>query len=409
MTRSLIILLCLLAMIPALIGCGGGGGGGSQSAGVGSGGTLGDPGSGDIPGQAVPGGPYSQIPTSVFPCMGPDPASAAPRHSVIITDEGRISTVRAAQAANPNLRFFLYEIVGATYESLPFKNDPIGYNWMMQYHPEWLLLDQAGQRIHMVGYPLLILVDVGDPEYQRVWTENAIAIARASDAEGISIDCVNTRYDWMCGAGVIPAKYPDRASYAEAMDTFVRYATQRIHEAGLLVIANGGVEPSSSGMWAQWNAILDGRQYELNDGVPQQVDGRWLDIFSGLQTFSDKINVIYMPHKPISDQNFRYAVADFLMWAGPHTYMGLYCHSGQPVPDDPLQDIRIGNPIEVGHNVAGTVYHREYENGLVIVNISSTQPANVDIPLGFKSTQGIPVAPGSQVLGAHDGLILLKQ
>lgn len=402
MTRTLISLLCLLAIIPALIGCGGGGGGGSRSAGVGSGSTLGEP---------VQGGAYSQIPTAVFPCMGPDPAAAAPRHSVIITDEGRISTVRAAQAANPNLRFFLYEIVGATYEYSLGRNDPIGYNWVVQYHPEWLLLDQAGQRIHFRDYPSLVALDVGNPEYQRVWTENAIAIARASGAEAISIDNMNSRYDWNFSA--IPVKYPDRASYAQAMDSFVRYAAEHIHAAGLLVIGNGSGESSNSGMWAQWNGVLDGRQYEqvplFGDGTPQDVDARWLDLFNGFQTFSDKINIVYMPRKPISEQNFQYAVANFLMWAGPRTYMGFSSNSSDPVPSDPLQDIHIGNPIEVGHNVAGTVYQREYENGLVIVNSSRTQSANVDVPNGLKNAQGVPAESGPRVLGAHDSLILLKQ
>ncbi len=351
--RRLIIVPCLLAIIPALIGCGGGGG--STGAGVGAGGVLGGP---------EPGGQYGQIPTSVFPCMSPDPAAVAPRLSLIVTDEGRIGIVRAARAANPNLRFFLYEIVGATYENLPFRNDPIGYDWLIQHHPEWLLLDQAGQTIHFENYPQLVALDVGNPEYQHVWTENAIAIAKSLGAEAISIDNMNSRYDWAYGAGVIPAKYPDRASYIQALDSFVRYAVQEIHAAGLLVIGNGGGESSNSGMWAQWNGLFDGRQYEpvplFGDGTPQDVDARWLDFFNGFQTFSDKINVVYMPRKPMSEQNFRYFVAEYLMWAGPQTYMGLYCKANESVPSDPLQDIHIGNPIELGHCVAGTVYQREY-------------------------------------------------
>jgi hypothetical protein len=319
--------------------------------------------------------------------------------------------VRTAQAGNPNLKFFLYEVVGGTYESLSFKNDPIGYNWLVQHHPEWLLKDGADQRIHFGDFSNVVALDVGDAEYQRIWTENAIAIAKASGADGIYIDNVNSRYDWNFRA--VPTKYPDNASYAQAMDSFVRYAAPRIQAAGLLVIGNGSGESSGSGMWAQWNAILDGRAYEqvplVNDDSPQDVDARWLDFYSGFQAFPDKINVTYLPSKPISAQNFQYAVANFLMWAGSRSYMGLACTESQPIPSDPLQDIRIGSPVEVGHNVAGSVYQRAYQNGLVIVNTSGSQSASVDIPSGLKTPQGAPVQAGSRVLGAHDSLIMLKQ
>src|SRR5664279_4119617 len=49
---------------------------------------------------------YSQIPTSVNCCMGLDPAADAPRHSVFITDEGRVGIVRKAEAGNPKIAFF---------------------------------------------------------------------------------------------------------------------------------------------------------------------------------------------------------------------------------------------------------------------------------------------------------------
>lgn len=411
--RKFLVVLCLLAIIPGLIGCGGGGGG-SRVAGVGAGGaptSQGDPGS--MGEGAAPAGQFGQIPLAVFPCMGPNPAAVAPRLSLIITDEGRMHIVRAAKAANPNLRFFLYEIVGATWDNLPYKNDPIGYSWIEQNHPEWFLLDQAGRRIHFQHYPKLVALDVGDPEYQRVWVANAISIAKALGAEAIMIDNMNSRYDYAYGPGVIPEKYPDRASYIQALDSFVRYAVEQIHAAGLLVIGGDAAESSNSGIWEQWNEMFDGRQYEpaplFSDGSPQDVDARWVDFLSGFQKFADKINIVYMPRKPISEQNYRYAVAEYLMWAGPQTYMALYCDDYESVPTDPLHDIRIGNPIEPGHRVAGTVFEREYENGLVIVNSSRTQSAVVDVPPGLKTVSGAPVQAGSRTLAAHDSLILLKQ
>lgn len=410
--RKFLVVLCLLTIIPVLIGCGGGGGG-SRAAGVGTGGApLSQNDLGSM-GGAMPSGQFSQIPMAVFPCMGSNPAAIAPRLSLIITDEGRMHIVRAAQAANPSLRFFLYEIVGATWDNLPYKNDPIGYSWIQENHPEWFLLDQAGRRIHFQNYPKLVALDVGDPEYQRVWVENAISIAKTLGAEAISIDNLNSRYDWAYGPGVIPAKYPDRDSYIAALDSFIRYAVEKIHAAGLLVIGNGGGESSNSGMWEQWNELFDGRQYEpvplFADGSPQDVDARWVDFLSGFQKFADKINIVYMPRKPISEQNYRYAVAEYLMWAGPQTYMALYCDDYEPVPTDPLHDIRIGNPIELGHRVTGTVFEREYENGLVIVNSSRTQSAVVDVPAGLKTPDGVAVEAGTRSLGAHDSLILLKR
>lgn len=413
MRQKIGLLFLFIALVPALVGCGGGGGGGSSS-GAGSRGIL--DGAGEDPGGAIPGGgadpaSFSQIQTAVFSCFGPDPASAAPRHGLYVTDQGRWYIARTVKAANPSTKLFVYEGVGFT-ANRAWKNDPIGYAWISQNHPEWLLKDGSGQNIPFSSYPFLLAVDPGDPEYQRVWAENAIAIATELGADGISIDNLNSRYDW--NFHVIPVKYPDRASYAAAMDSFIRYVVPLIKQAGLQVIGNGSAETSNTGMWMEWNALTDGRAYEmdplLGNGCPQEVDQRWLNLFEGFQIYGDKMNVFYVRQaSEVGEQAQRYYVASYLLMATPTSYLGLYGHENEPIPDNALQNVRLGSPTETGHQVSGRIWARNYENGYVVINISASQAAEVEIPAGLADPDGNPVAPGARTLAAHDSLVLFRQ
>jgi len=398
------IVLAVLAIAPVLTGCGGGGGGGSNVAGAAPGGTLGDQGAGDAPRV------YDQAPAVVFIDFYSDPSPIASRYGICVVDQGRERIMRAARSANPAMKPFLYELVGCT-DDQNWPNDPIGSTWITQNHPEWYLTDGSGQIIRFTHYPHLMALDPGNADYQQKWADNAIAAARAVGAEGIYIDNANSRYDWNFAA--IPTRYPDRASFAAAMDSFMRNVAAILHQAGLQVIGNGSGETSTSGMWAEWNQLLDGRAYEqpplFADGSPQEVDRRWKDILDGVQAFPDKIALMFIRQPSVVGQDlYRYYVASYLAWAGPQTYLGIMQHGSAPTPSDPLRDIRIGSPVEQAHIITGAVYEREYENGMVYVNTSRTLAATIEVPAGLTDPEANPIPSGPRVLGAHNALVLLK-
>jgi hypothetical protein len=398
------IVLAVLAISPVLTGCGGGGGGGSSAAGAAPGGTLGDQGGADPPRA------YAQVPAVVFVDFYADLSPVASRYGIWVFDQARERIMRAAKSTNPTAKTFLYELVACT-DDQNWPNDPIGSAWITQNHPEWYLTDGSGQIIRFKNYPHLMALDPGNADYQNKWAHNAIAAARAVGADGIYIDNANSRYDW--NFDPIPTRYPDQASFAAAMDSFMRNVAPLLQQAGLQVVGNGSGETSASGMWAQWNQLLDGRSYEQNplraDGSPQETDQRWKDILDGVQAFPDKIALMFIPSsKAVGEDLYRYYVASYLAWAGPQTYLGVMDHGVAPSPSDPLRDIRIGSPVEQAHIVTGAVYVREHEGGVVYVNTSRTLSATIEIPAGLTDPEANPIPSGPRVLAAHNALILLK-
>ena len=173
--------------------------------------------------------------------------------------------------------------------------------WIKDNHPEWLLLDVNGAIARFANYPYLIGVDLGDPVYQRIWTANAIRLAKMVGADGIKIDNINSRYDW--NFDVTLAKYPDRASYMAAMDSFVRYAVAEIHRAGLIVIGNGSGEDWDTPPWSEWIQLFDGRESERT--TPQDVD-TWRSVQNSYRRFPDKLYVHYLRDPAVNEQFFRF-------------------------------------------------------------------------------------------------------
>lgn len=350
------LLLVILALTLTLMGCGGGGGAKS---------TLSD-GGGNQP--LI----YDKVPTTPRSVFGDKTA--------------------------------IYEIVAAACVDEAGKNDPIGYQWISANHPEWLLLDSSGQQIHFADYPNLAAVDPGVPEYQQKWVDNAIEAAKSNGRDAVFMDSCNDRYDWIYS--VIPTRYPTQDSYGQAMDGFVRYAAPRFHAAGLMLIGNCSGQTWESGRLAGWIQVLDGLTTEPTpcgyDQCPQEVDARWLKLYASFRSYPNKYYAQYLPNPSrIGEQNFRYAVASFLIWKGPHSYIGLYDET------HPLLDARIGQPTADPSNI-GTIYTRDYQNAVVYVNMSRTQSGTVTLQRGLKDYQGNAMPTGVRTLGPHDSLVLLK-
>jgi hypothetical protein len=301
----------------------------------------------------------------------------------------------------------MYKLLGASTtapwaETIPY--DPIPYRWIESHHPEWFLLDTNGQRVSFTTASETLGLDLGDPLYQKMWTAEVIRRAKMIGADGVMIDSVTTRYDW--NFDVTLAKYPDRASYIAAMDSYVRYAVPEIKRAGLLVIGNGSAEDWDSPPWSDWIQLFDGRQYEPM--ATYETEDRWRALQNSYKRFPDKLYVQFLPNPEFDEGFFKFSLASFLIWSGTNSYAGIYC-SDVHVPYHPLFDVQMGKPVGEGEQVAPTAYHRRFENGDVFVEISGTDAQTVDIPEGLRNAEtGAPVPSGPTALQPHQALILIK-
>lgn len=352
---------------------------------------------------------FEQIPLCVAVGDGAEAAPYAARCRVVVWGERSSAKFPALRAADPSCKLLIYEAAANAVDG-DGRTDPIGNKWIAENHPEWYLKDNKAQKIHFKSYPYLVAVDPGNPQYQQTWADNAIRIAKSLGADGVFMDNCNDRYDW--NFGTPPANYPTQTKYAEAMDGFIRAVSVKFRAAGLLLVGNVSGQTWESGRLANWLELMDGFAIEPTpygrDGTPQEVDGRWQKLFQSFKSHPEKMYLQYMPMPKESEKNRRYALACFLIWQGANSHATYCVLKGDPQPVLPLANSRIGRPTGEATNVSGTIYMRDYGNGVVYLNMSGSKPAAITLPPGLKNDRGAEMPPGPRMLGPHDSLILLK-
>ncbi len=357
----------------------------------------------------IPVPPEDAIPAVLRDNPGADAVYSARRYDCYVVRPDHYAYIRTYDAYNPDASVFLYQLHAATTDfpdTAPI--DPMGYDWVESYHPEWFLLDEQGNRIRRADSEDIYMLDVGNPTYQRVWAETAIHNATSAGADGVVIDGIATRFE--SAGGVRPVIYPDDASWVAAEDAFVRYVVGYISSAGLLVVAGGGNQPWSESPWLAWMQILDGRLYESPcDGdvcAPESFDN-WKSLLDSYTLFPDKIYMHHISH-PINDDAVMYDLAGFLLGAGPNSYVGFRDIEGPYPRYHPFLDIAVGAPLGELREIGYRTYHRSFERGEIYANADPTNSATVHIPPDMAEVSGIPVPSGPRDLGPRQGLILLR-
>ena len=356
---------------------------------------------------SVPATP--SIHMAAFGPLGANPATAARRFECYIGHQHESPYMQMVRSTHAKSLILLYEIAAAAADahwaySDADINDPIGYYWIKANHPEWLLKDLSGKVIRFDSYSYLVAMDPGNPDYQKTWAQKAIQRLHAIRADGIMIDCANTFHNWSFKAD--PQKYPDAQSYAQAMDSFMCYVTQQIKAAGFLVLANGSGEPWNTGMWSSWIEMLDGRVSE-NNAYPNEA--LWTSMLESYEQYPDKTYVHLLPSTIKTNANLaRFMLASFLLWQGPHSYLGLWYCDDATLPYDLLMDLRLGDPTGQCEQVTDMTYHRTYQYGDVFVNASASLSTAIQVTVAGKDTSGKSVAVGTRVLGPRQWLIVIR-
>jgi hypothetical protein len=113
-----------------------------------------------------------------------------------------------------------------------------------------------------------------------------------------------------------------------------------------------------------------------------------------------------------SEASRQFAVASFLLAAGPNDYLQIEPPgSGVPSWRDPSPDYRagLGRALEsharIGDYLRAGVYRRAYANGLVLVNPSDV-PVTVHLGAGYRAANGQPLR--SMTVPAHAGLTVRR-
>jgi hypothetical protein len=335
-------------------------------------------------------------------------------------DYGKIPQLKAA---NPGIKVLLYKDVAATvdYTCRNGSDDRmlptgVGYCWASASHPDWFLRDASGNRISFCDYPHDWLMDVGSPEYEQAWLQNAVSDAKRYGFDGVMLDDVDEWMDnHMCGRTI--AKYPTHASWAAATTRFMAAVGPGLTSQGLLVFPNVAIADywTSAGL-SYWDTWLS-----YSSGAVQEYYTKWSGSssswFTGLDWSSRQdylrhtqaagkvfIGITYAPKSDAHSQ--RYARGSFLLdWDGRSS--SLVYQPTDPEAQDPYSSIwttSLGPPIGTRYQV-GVAWRRDYTGGTVIVN-PSTGPVSVSLGGTFSMPDG--TLRSSVTVPAADAALLVK-
>jgi putative glycosyl hydrolase-like family 15 (GHL15) protein len=296
----------------------------------------------------------------------------------------------ALREQNPKVRLLVYKDM-ASVRSYAVGDElvPSGVRYE-DAKPEWFLM-RGGQRLEWSGFPEHWWVDVGNSDYQAAWAENVISELRRDDWDGVTIDnAFSDPYTY----GGPPDAYPTRALYRAAVDSFLAHVGPKLRAAGFLVIPNvsgTSVEetkkllPYVSGVtqehWTKWSGGGSGGHF---------ADSEWAQMQRYMTTALEarKIFIAHTMAPPDDVRSMVYGRASFLLeWDG-----GPSAFTFDPNPDsdpwNPAWTSEIGLPR--GPKVRrGVGWEREFTDGSVYVNPSSSQAQSFSAGLVLEPTTGL--------------------
>jgi hypothetical protein len=340
-------------------------------------------------------------------------SQTARRNSYVVLQPWEVQQATQLKAANPELSVLVYQNLSAVASTTGpggLTSTGVSYAEAIAQSPEWVLRDTAGARVAESGYPWLWMADIGNTGYQRQWTANVLRLLDTGPWDGVFLDGVNATAKYDAGARKL-VDYPTDAAYEKAMRSMLAYAGPQITGAGKLAIANMGSWNEFPAVVAEWLPYVSGAMDE------QFV--KWSatssNAYSGPSSWQAQIEAIEATERmgkqflaviqtnPSNAQALRYGWASALMGAnGGHTsFFAANAYDGDTWSDE--YEVPLGEPLAAAYPIGDGAWERRFEDGLVLVNPSST---SVKVTFGGSySGSGLADASGS-TLASHTALIL---
>jgi hypothetical protein len=278
----------------------------------------------------------------------------------------------------------------------------------------WILRDSHGNPM-TGGYPDNYLGDVGSASFQTRWLANVSTFLRANGLSGVFIDNVlGDLSGW--SQGRFPTKYANDPAWEDAMASFVSRVGPALQRQGFFVAVNAYKPyPDDISWWrriARWTDGLTDEFWQQNPNDVRQLytsdapswTGHW-DYWQQLVGVAQKNGSSFfgISYGDTSDTRLmQYGRASFLIaWNGRG---GAYFFNPLAAAD-PWQEAwtaDIGRPVASRYRV-GSGWRREFSNGTVVVNPSSTKSqsftfAHAYVTADGQSVKQLTLAPTSAAI-----------
>ncbi len=306
---------------------------------------------------------------------------------------------RALKAAHPGLKVLVYKDMSSTrsYAVQNGKDDAklptgVGFADAAATHPEWFLKDTTGARMEW-PWDGHWWMDVADPAYQARWLQNVRAELAAGPWDGVIIDNVMASPEWYLEGRTI-AKYPTKATYSAATESFLRAVAPQLVSTGKLVLGN--ISDASPATWDRWTALLSGANHEHSfswSGGELYGGASWLERVQEIER-TQRAGRIHTATSSATSTDLRaltYLRASWLLaWDGGAS------GSAQMVAlsdrRDPWNDVvgqDLGQPV-TARTAVGGAWKRDFTGGTAVVNPGTTS-VTVPVGPGLRDRNGTPV------------------
>jgi hypothetical protein len=319
------------------------------------------------------------------------------------------SIARQLKAANPNLKIVAYQDF-----RIARSGDPSGITTCVPYsvaanNPGWFLKDQNGNVISYGGqYPL----DVGLPAVQQECASHEIATARNGGFDGIFFDEIDARLAWTVPSGTTSQTYPTDSSWQAAETSQLAYLQPVVKAAGLLAIGNLGGTTSKPGLWQTWNGYLDGALESRGRKAASAPPSRFRTAKIAQAAWSEANGEIFLAHSYDSTEaGNTYALDSMMLIANGESG---YCVSPQYFLTS-ISELwfpefcaaqQLGAASGAYTRLSNGVYRRDFANGVVLVNPTSTAISSFSPGGGTYSAFGLSNVT-SVSMAPTSGLVLL--
>ena len=191
-----------------------------------------------------------------------------------------------------------------------------------QNHPDWFLLDNNGNRI--TSGDNYFFMDPGNAGYRAFWLERAREMQQQFAWDGLFIDNIEASLAKFRDQNQIPAKYPNDASFQQAINGFLIYIRQNLQLPTHPILGNI-VSVEDNAAWVQYINNLDGvmiEDFAVGWSFNRPTEAEWLNQISEIEwALNSGKSMILVAQGGQTDENRQqFALASYLLVSNENTF-----------------------------------------------------------------------------------------
>ena len=241
-------------------------------------------------------------------------------------------------------------------------------------HPDWFLLDTNGNRMRTSPTSNYYRMDPGSDGWRNFFVSRLLEIDQQKGWSGVFLDNLEASLSEIQSDGLMPAKYPDNASYQAAVKGFIQYLYINYSQAYNRPMLANIIARSDEASWFNYLQYLSGAMQErwavAWSTTSYVSESKWLsDLSLAEKTQSQgKFIILVAPGDKADTNRQKFAFATYLLIANGNAafrYTNSSFYNEVWLYD--TYNVQLGLPLGARYQT-GTTWRRDFANGYVVVD-----------------------------------------